>query len=120
MTAAIPQPSRTYDLSFARWVRENVKGGDKMNLCMQCGVCAGSCPIGNEMDNGPRKTFMMVRAGMKEEVLSSSTLWNCTSCYRCYVRCPRGIPVTSIIQGLAAVAAKEGYAPKQKVENYYF
>ncbi len=120
MTAAIPQPSRTYDLSFARWVRENVKGGDKMNLCMQCGVCAGSCPIGEEMDNGPRKTFMMVRAGMKEEVLSSSTLWNCTSCYRCYVRCPRGIPVTSIIQGLAAVAAKEGYAPKQKVENYYF
>jgi len=113
MTAPLPQvASRKYDLTFARWVRDNVEGGDKLNMCMQCGTCSGSCPIGPEMDNGPRKTFMMVRAGMREEVLSSSTLWNCTSCYRCTVRCPRGIKVTAIIQGLAQVASKEGYAPK--------
>ncbi len=117
---AVPKPSRTYDLSFVRWVRENVEGGDKLNLCMQCGMCSGSCPNGQEMDNGPRKLFMMVRAGLKDEVLSSSTLWECTSCYRCYVRCPRGIPVTTIVQHLAALAAKEGYAPKNKVENYFF
>ena len=118
MTAAIPTASRKYDLSFARWVRDNVEGGDKLNMCMQCGTCSGSCPIGTEMDNGPRKTIMMVRAGMKEEVLSSTTLWNCTSCYRCTVRCPRGIKVTALIQGLAGVAREQGYAPK--VENAMF
>ncbi len=114
-----PAAARTYDLSFARWVRDNINGGDQLNLCMQCGVCSGSCPIGVQMDYGPRKLFMMIRAGMKEEVLSSNTMWNCTSCYRCVVRCPRGIPVTYILQDLAAKAAELGYA-KGPHENKNF
>ena len=118
MNASMPVPmpetaGRKYDLGFARWVYRNVNGGDKLSLCMQCGVCSGSCPIGTQMDHGPRKLFMMIRAGMKEEVLSSNTLWNCTSCYRCVVRCPRGIPVAYIVQDLAARAADLGYADKR-------
>ncbi len=105
--------TRKYDLGFARWVYDNVDGGDKLSLCMQCGMCSGSCPIGVQMDHGPRKLFMMIRAGMKEEVLSSNTLWNCTSCYRCVVRCPREIPVTYILQDLAAKSAEMGYADKK-------
>ncbi len=99
-----------YDLGFARWVYDNVEGGDKLSLCMQCGVCSGSCPIGVRMDHGPRKLFMMIRAGMKNAVLSSNTMWNCTSCYRCVVRCPRGVPVTYILQGLGTKAVEMGYA----------
>jgi quinone-modifying oxidoreductase subunit QmoC len=114
-----PAAARTYDLSFNRWVRDNINGGDKLSLCMQCGVCSGSCPIGVQMDHGPRKLFMMIRAGMKEEVLSSNTIWNCTSCYRCIVRCPRGVPVTYILQDLAAKAAELGYA-KGPHENKNF
>ena len=114
-----PAAARTYDLSFARWVRDNVEGGDKLNLCMQCGVCSGSCPIGVQMDYGPRKLFMMIRAGMKEEVLSSNTMWNCTSCYRCVVRCPRGVPVTYILHDLAVKAAELGYV-KGPHENKNF
>jgi len=111
MTEAIPQSSgRTYDLDFARWVYKNVNGGDKLSMCMQCGVCSGSCPIGDQMDYGPRKLFMMIRAGMREEVMTSNTMWNCTSCYRCVVRCPRGVPVTYILQDLAAKAVELGYA----------
>ncbi len=119
MTVQLPsEAGRKYDLTFARWVRDNVQGGDKMNMCMQCGTCSGSCPNGVEMDAGPRKLFMMVRAGMKDKVLSSSTLWECTSCYRCVVRCPRGVPVTYIIQGLASVAAREGYAGDVANNNF--
>ena len=119
MTLAPPeQATRKYDLGFARWVRGNVVNGNKMSLCMQCGMCSGSCPIGTEMDHGPRKLFMMIRAGMKDEVFNSSTIWNCTSCYNCTVRCPRGIPVTSIIQDLAAKAVELGYV--KDVENARF
>ncbi len=119
MTAPLPPAAaRKYDLSFARWVRDNVDGGDKLNMCMQCGACSGSCPIGAKMDHGPRKLIMMIRAGMKDEVLSSNTLWNCTSCYRCVVRCPRGVPVTYIIQDLAAKASDLGYG--DKTENARF
>ncbi len=118
MATPVPDSSQKYDLGFARWVYENVKGGDKLSMCMQCGACSGSCPIGTEMDNGPRKLFMMVRAGMKEEVFNSNTLWNCTSCYRCTVRCPRGIPVTYVVQGLAAQAAHLGYADEQDTVRF--
>lgn len=119
MTTSPPAAGPAYDLNFARWVRDNVSGGDKLNLCMQCGVCSGSCPIGVQMDYGPRKLFQMIRAGMKEEVLTSNTMWNCTSCYRCVVRCPRGVPVTYILQDLAAKAAELGYA-KPGNENRNF
>ncbi len=119
MSSAAPaQSDRKYDLGFANWVYDNVDGGDKLSLCMQCGVCSGSCPIGTEMDHGPRKLFMMIRAGMKEDVLSSNTMWNCTSCYRCVVRCPRGIPVTYILQDLATKAVEMGYA--SDVDNARF
>ncbi len=119
MTAPLPAAAdHTYDLGFARWVYANINGGDKLSLCMQCGVCSGSCPIGTQMDYGPRKLFMMIRAGMKEEVLSSNTMWNCTSCYRCVVRCPRGVPVTYILQGLASKAAELGYGAKE--DNTHF
>ncbi len=119
MTAPLPDSKQKYDLNFARWVYENVNGGDKLGLCMQCGACSGSCPIGVQMDYGPRKLFMMIRAGMKEEVLSANTQYNCTSCYRCVVRCPRGVPVTYILQDLALKSAELGYAPKT-TENVNF
>lgn len=119
MTAPLPNPGQKYDLGFARWVYDNVNNGQKLALCMQCGVCSGSCPIGVQMDHGPRKLFMMIRAGMQEDVLASNTPANCTSCYRCTVRCPRGIPVTSILQDLLAKQAALGYAPKGQ-ENVNF
>ncbi|MBF0325218.1 MAG: 4Fe-4S dicluster domain-containing protein [Alphaproteobacteria bacterium] len=120
MNAMSPTPSKAYDLNFARWVYENVDGGDRMALCMQCGTCSGSCPIGTQMDHGPRKLFMMIRAGMKDAVLSSNTLWNCVSCYNCVVRCPRQVPVTYILHDLAHVAVREGYAQARESDNARF
>ncbi len=120
MNAPLPQTSKKYDLGFARWVYENVEGGDKLSMCMQCGMCSGSCPIGTEMDHGPRKIFMMIRAGMKDAVLSSNTMFNCTSCYKCVVRCPRDVPITYILQDLGRVAARMGYAEAQQTDNARF
>ncbi|MBT3358369.1 MAG: heterodisulfide reductase [Rhodospirillales bacterium] len=120
MTAHLPESKRKYDLTFARWVSRNVHGGDKLNMCMQCGVCSGSCPLGEQMDYGPRRLFMMVRAGMKDEVLKSDTIWNCVSCYRSEVRCPRGVPVTHILDALSVVAVRAGYAEAKTAETTRF
>lgn len=118
MKATPETATRKYDLGFARWVYENIDGGERIPLCMQCGMCSGSCPIGDAMDNGPRKIFMMIRAGKKEEVLSSNTIWNCTQCYNCTVRCPRQIRVTAVLQSLASVAAAEGFAPDKPTAKF--
>jgi quinone-modifying oxidoreductase, subunit QmoC len=55
---------------------------------------------------------MMIRAGKREEVLSSDAMWMCTSCYNCVVRCPRKLPITHIMHGLASYAHRLGLAPK--------
>jgi quinone-modifying oxidoreductase subunit QmoC len=36
----------------------------------------------------------------------------CTSCYNCIVRCPRELPITHIMHGLANYAHRLGIAPK--------
>lgn len=55
---------------------------------------------------------MMIRAGKREEVLTSDSMWMCTSCYNCIVRCPRELPITHIMHGLANYAHRLGIAPK--------
>ncbi len=101
-----------YHNDFLKEVEERVEDGDWVKMCMQCGVCAGSCPLGNAWEHTPQKIFMMIRAGKREEVLKSASMWMCTSCYNCIVRCPRKLPITHIMHGLAHYAHRLRIAPK--------
>ncbi|MDO8811245.1 MAG: 4Fe-4S dicluster domain-containing protein [Gallionella sp.] len=101
-----------YRNNFLREVEERVEDGEWVKMCMQCGVCAGSCPLGNAWQHTPQKLFMMIRAGKREEVLTSDAMWMCTSCYNCIVRCPRKLPITHIMHGLANYAHRLNLAPK--------
>ena len=103
-----------YRNDFLKEVEANVEEGDWVKMCMQCGVCAGSCPMGPYWDHPPQELFMMIRAGKREEVLSSSSMWMCTSCYNCISRCPRELPITHIMHGLAHYAKRLGIAPKNQ------
>jgi len=103
-----------YRNNFLKEVEANVEEGDWVKMCMQCGVCAGSCPMGPYWDHPPQEIFMMIRAGKREEVLSSTSMWMCTSCYNCISRCPRELPITHIMHGLAHYAKRLGIAPKNQ------
>jgi quinone-modifying oxidoreductase subunit QmoC len=56
----------------------------------------------------------MIRANKREAVLTSDSMWMCTSCYNCVVRCPRKLPITQIMHGLATYAHWLGLAPKMQ------
>lgn len=101
-----------YRNNFLLEVEANVEQGEWVKMCMQCGVCSGSCPLGAAWEHPPQKLFMMIRAGQREAVLKSDSMWMCTSCYNCIVRCPRGLPITHIMHGLANYANRLGLAPK--------
>ena len=103
-----------YRNNFLKEVEANVEEGDWVKMCMQCGVCSGSCPMGPYWDHPPQELFMMIRAGKREEVLSSTSMWMCTSCYNCIARCPRELPITHIMHGLAHYAKRLGIAPKEQ------
>ena len=108
-----------YRNNFLREVEANVEEGEWVKMCMQCGVCAGSCPLGNAWEHPPQEIFMMIRAGKREDVLTSDSMWMCTSCYSCIVRCPRELPITHIMHGLAHYAKRLGIQPKNNPTQWF-
>ncbi len=108
-----------YRNTFLKEVEANVEEGEWVKMCMQCGVCAGSCPLGKHWAHPPQEIFMMIRAGKREEVLTSDSMWMCTSCYNCIVRCPRELPITHIMHGLASYAKRLGLVPKNQATAWF-
>ena len=84
-------------------------GGEHILACIQCGTCTGSCPMAANMEYPPRKIIAMIRAGMRDEVLSSNSMWFCLSCYMCTARCPRGVKPTEIAHALESLANQRGF-----------
>ncbi len=88
-------------------------GGEHILSCIQCGICTGSCPVASEMEYPPRKIIALIRAGMRDEVLSSNSMWYCLSCYMCSCRCPRGVKPTELAHALESLATERGFRVKQ-------
>jgi len=87
-------------------------GGENICACIQCGMCTGSCPAANKMEFPPRKIIAMIRAGMRDEVLSSNSMWYCLSCYMCTVRCPQDVKPTELAHALESLANQQGFRVK--------
>jgi len=102
----------TADVSFINEVC-SIPGGEAINSCIQCGVCTGSCPTANQWDYPPRRVIAMVRAGLRDELLSSNSMWFCVSCYTCTVRCPRDIKPADIMHALEIISIRSGKSTKK-------
>ncbi len=92
--------------------------GEKIYQCIQCGTCSASCPMSEAMDYSPRAIVAALRANQAREVLDSNTVWLCSSCYSCAVRCPAGIPFTDVMYELRRFSLKAstpGKAPRNAV-----
>jgi len=87
--------------------------GEKIKICQQCGTCTGSCPTSYLMDYGPREVIGAFRAGMIDRVVKSNTIWLCTSCYYCTVRCPAGIKITDLMYELKRLGMKYDLLPRE-------
>jgi quinone-modifying oxidoreductase subunit QmoC len=103
-----------YRTSFLKEVETNVEKGEWVKMCMQCGLCSGSCPLGEHWAHPPHEIFMMIRAGKRGDVLTTDSMWMCTSCYSCIVHCPRELPITHIMHGLAYYAKRLGLSPQNQ------
>jgi heterodisulfide reductase subunit C len=86
---------------------EDIPAGERLNRCIQCGTCTGSCPVSYAMDISPRQLIALFRAGEMEKIMKSRTIWICASCYACTTRCPSGIKVTDLIYALKRTAMEK-------------
>jgi len=86
-------------------------GAEKLNLCMQCGMCAGSCPW--RIVDGPfniRRLIRMAQLGV-EGYESDDILYGCTTCNKCVLKCPRGVTIIDIVKAMRAMIAETGAIP---------
>jgi len=86
----------------------SIPEGESVRWCIQCGMCSGSCPSVNQMENSPRKTIALIRAGRRYDVLTSNTMWVCASCYLCTVRCPKEVKITELMHALERLSVARG------------
>ena len=102
--------------------REEVlrRAGPEVLTCVQCGTCSASCPTAHLMKPSIRQLMKLVLEGRKEEALNCDSIWLCTSCQLCTVRCPRGIKPKSVVAALKDLAEKEGIKGKDQAYERLF
>ena len=105
-TEALPKriPKQIEDLTLLDEVVERTAGVSRLEMCIQCGTCGGSCPSSADMDHTPRLLFAMLRAGIRRASLMSNTFWICVSCYHCVVRCPQNVHIADVMYTLKSMA----------------
>jgi heterodisulfide reductase subunit C len=82
--------------------------GENIDLCFQCGAWSSGCPLAQEMDLLPSKVIRYAQLGI-EEVLDSKTIWVCSTCFNCEVRCPRGIDIANVMEALRQLVLRKKY-----------
>jgi len=84
-------------------------GGKAIKACFACGACTGGCPVAEvHSAYDPRKIIRMILLGMREQVLSSELIWNCSMCNTCSFHCPQGVEFTKVVSVLREIAVTDG------------
>jgi Fe-S oxidoreductase len=77
--------------------------------CIQCGRCTGGCPVALRTDLRVR-CFMYdtLNEERLEEISEKPEIWDCTTCYTCAARCPKGLEPLEVLIGLRSLQIEEG------------
>ncbi len=101
--------STAFDKSFPKEVMAE-PGGEQLVVCSSCGTCAAACVVRQQNpEYNPRRILRMAALGLREKVLSSEEIWQCSACDDCYPRCPKGIHISEVMGAIRQIAIREGY-----------
>ena len=92
-------------------VKADIRFGDYLYGCYECGICVGACPSAKFYDFSPRR---IAQAAAREDVdlvyqQMQEDIWECSQCFSC-LRCPRGNNPGGIITIMREVAVRNGLA----------
>lgn len=106
------------DWSFCAEVQAGT--GEPVSRCFQCKKCTGGCPVAAFMDVSPHRVIRLIQIGLREEVLSSSTVWICASCRACEARCPNDINIARVMDYLKTrIISAQGEIPERRVFHFH-
>ncbi|PZX14298.1 heterodisulfide reductase subunit C [Breznakibacter xylanolyticus] len=89
----------------------DIRFGDALKACMNCGICTAICPAASFYPYDPRQVCIQVQSNDEaviESLLKSDDIWQCGQCMSCKPRCPRGNVPGMLIQVLRKVSQETG------------
>ena len=75
-----------------------------LSVCFQCKKCSSGCTVSGIAVSPPSEIIRRLQLGAGDEILDSDIIWTCSSCETCYVRCPMGIDMASVMDALRSMA----------------
>ena len=105
------------DTSFSEQVK--AESGADIDRCYQCLTCSLGCPSAFAMDYLPHQIVRMVQLGLREQVLTSATIWVCADCQACATRCPNEVDIVKMMDALREISLREGLAKERGVADFH-
>ena len=108
--------SKKDDLAYK--ILKDIKASPDLGLlrCVQCGMCASSCPAARHSEYDPRVVIKRVLDDDKT-LLEDTYIWNCFYCYNCHSVCPVGNSVCEVNQILRQMAIDKDTG-KKEIESF--
>lgn len=93
----------------------DVEGAGRPGYCYQCSSCVAECPAAQQFPEfNPREMVLASLLGVAGYLTrKDSVIWQCTTCYKCYERCPQGTHPVEVITALKNIAFEIGNAPEE-------
>ncbi|MBI1910407.1 MAG: 4Fe-4S dicluster domain-containing protein [Deltaproteobacteria bacterium] len=93
--------------------------GEDLKMCYQCGNCSGGCPVSYAMEIPPSQVMRFLQLGKVEQVAKANSMWVCVGCLQCYSRCPKGVSVAAVLEGMRQLTLRKG-EDNQKIQDIPF
>jgi heterodisulfide reductase subunit C len=92
-----------------------VEGAGDLAYCYQCSACVSECPAAEYCEGfNPREIVLASLLGVADHLTEEgSVIWQCTTCYKCYERCPQGTHPIEVVTALKNIAFEKGNAPEE-------
>ena len=101
--ASVPARPVSGDLS----ARLRSYGPFDAELCMNCGTCTATCPLG--IDVLPRQVLRHALLGLTDRVREESdVIFSCLLCHLCDASCPAGVHIADDVRLLRRFLNEEG------------
>jgi len=71
------------------------------------------------MEFSPRQVIQLIKLGRKVTLLDSPGIWLCASCHICEDRCPAGINISELMDGLRKMSADETALPDNEMKKFH-
>ena len=95
--------------------------GANLSACYQCGNCSAGCPCVEAMEIPPQRVMRFAQLGQLDAILQANTIWVCAACQTCSARCPKGIDIAAVMEGLRHLILRQrdrsNYVDMQELDD---